>query len=102
MSDKKHYHLFTIEVAFHILDKPETASVRALNVLQVSEDGNIGEEAIGQANVAAQTRLHKEAGDTQLQVVDCVILNVSYLGEQTAEQFHKRTAKLDPLPKADE
>lgn len=91
------YHLFTVEVAFHVVDKPETGTARALNVLLTSPDGCVGEEMIGQANVAAQTRLHKEAGDVQLQVVDCVIMSVSPLGYQSPEQFRRRTAKLEPL-----
>lgn len=91
------YHLFTVEVAFHMVDKPETGTARALNVLLTSPDGNVGEELIGQANVAAQTRLHKEAGDVQLQVVDCVIIAVSPLGYMSPERFHARKAKLEPL-----
>lgn len=93
---KQHFHLFTIDVTFCLLDKPETATVQAMNVLRVTDNGCITAEGIGQANAAAQIRLHQNAGEIKFQVLDCVVTNIANLGVQTKSEFEKRTATVKP------
>lgn len=82
-----HYFLACCELSF-VTGESETGITRLNSVIR-SETTAIGVLAMGRAQQAAQMQLIKNLNDPKIQVLNVVFISISYLGEQTDEEFHK-------------
>lgn len=87
---KRHYHLLTGEVIFQPNGTEDVNAVRVNGVL-ADEDKQIPVRLLAKAQQILQMNFFKRADVTPetVKVVDCVMLGFTYLGEFTAEEFHK-------------
>jgi hypothetical protein len=98
---KKHYHLVTGEILFRDPKEETSGSVR-LNTLTMSDTGLIRRKELGQAQQALQMHFFRRIQDETLQVLDVVILNISFLGCMTEEEFQYIPEGLELVEKAPE
>lgn len=83
---KKHYFLVTSELV--LLDEDMvTTSITRLNAVIHGDSRQVNGRVLSKAQQAAQMNFYKQNGDSKLKVVDVVMLNLSYLGEMTEEEF---------------
>lgn len=85
---KLHHHLVTAEIVFTQKGQDQIAALR-INGLLVSEQKEIPVRSLGKAQQIVQMNFHQRMQGQEVEVVDVVIFNLTYLGEFTQEEFHK-------------
>ena len=83
---KKHYFLVTSEITL-LEEETQSSSITRLNAVIHGDSRQVTGRVLSKAQQAAQMNFHKQVGETSLKIVDVVILNLSYLGEMTEEEF---------------
>jgi len=85
-----HYHLITGEVIFRNVKTEEVNAVRVNGIL-ADEGKQIPVRLIAKSQQILQANFVKKAEVeiAEIQILDCIILNITYLGEFTPEEFHK-------------
>lgn len=82
-----HYYLLTGEVVFRqAQDEDVINSIRSNGVL-ATDVTNIGTAILGKAQQIIQLNFHNKMKDTSLEILDVIILNMTYLGYMTADEF---------------
>lgn len=86
---RKHFHLIAAEILFRIKDTGQTSAVK-LNSILAEPDRDVPVRLLGKAQQAVQLRFYQNMGEAHesVEVVDVVILAVSYLGHMTEAAFH--------------
>ena len=90
----RHYHMFAGEVLFEMKhgEEVEVGSLR-VNAMVTDHSKQIPVRLLGKAQQALQLRFVKqhinEEDLDKLRIIDCVILNISYLGFFTEEEFNQ-------------
>lgn len=87
-----HYHLIAGNVIYqenNIVGEPENPMrVMTLNSIIRTDTDAFAVRYIAQAQQSLQYYFHEKMHNNNLRVVDVVILNVSYLGNMSEEEFH--------------
>lgn len=83
-----HYHLITGEIVFRRKDSEEINAIR-LNGVLADESQKIPVRLLARAQQILQANFFRNMEGQDVQVVDVVVLNFSYLGQFTTEEFHK-------------
>jgi hypothetical protein len=88
-NSKKHYHLVAGEVKFGNTTD-ETIGSTLLNALLPWDTHDLPLRAIGRAQQALQIQFRNRIqNDPTIQIIDVVIVNFSYLGFMTEEEFNQ-------------
>lgn len=82
-----HYFLLAGEIIFTKKDDLTPYSSR-LNTVLISEDSRIPVAMLGRAQQTLQVQFFKDMGDSELTVINVVILAVQHLGQFTNADFH--------------
>lgn len=85
---KLHHHLITAEIVFTQKGQDQVAALR-INGLLISEQQELPVRSLGKAQQIVQMNFHQRMQGQEVEVVDVVIFNLTYLGEFTQEEFHK-------------
>jgi hypothetical protein len=98
---KKHHYLVAGEVFFRTPEEEgvtqSVGSIKLNSMLTLSKN-QIAARDMGRAQQALQMRFHERMGDPTLQVFDVFLINFSYLGYMTSEQFAADTGLKVPEP----
>lgn len=84
----EHYHLITAEIIFRNTkeESGETYSMRLNGVLSDATQ-QITHRLLGKAQQIVQMHFHSRMENTNIEVVDVVLMGFSYLGYMTSEEF---------------
>jgi hypothetical protein len=82
----KHFHLVAGTILFHDPEANATTSIM-LNCTIVTDEKNIPSKEIGRAQQTLQMLMFKKLDDPKVEVMDVVIVGISYLGHMTDEYF---------------
>lgn len=86
-SEKRHYYLFTGELIINDPNSDQLQCIR-LNAVNPCKQLQINAAALGLAQTAMQKQFYeRQPADTQAQVLEVLIINISYLGHMTNEEF---------------
>lgn len=87
--ESMHHYLICAEILFQL---PEEEGIRAVKVngVLVTEHNRIGSPQLGKAQEIAQLHFRQSMPDPKVEIMDVVLLNMSYLGQMTEEQFMQR------------
>lgn len=99
--DQKKYH-FLVAALIIFKDKSDDSQIMKveLNTVVEHETDDIPVKLLGRAQQAAQIRFFKEMSDSQIQVIDVVILNMIRMGYMTSEEFKKGMTPAEVRPVA--
>ena len=88
---KQHYHLVTAELVFKPNDQEMINAVR-MNGVIVDEEQGIPQRLLAKAQQIVQLNFHRkiEEESANVTVVDVILLNLTYLGHFTQEEFFKK------------
>lgn len=99
---KKHYYLVAGEVFFRTPEEeagvPQNIGSIKLNSMLTLSKNQIAARDMGRAQQALQMRFHERMADPSLQIFDVFLINFSYLGHMTNEQFAADTGIQTPEP----
>lgn len=89
-SERNHYFLVAGEISFVRKDKPNTFEGTCLNGVVVNDTPQFPARCIGRAQQVLQMQFFKRLGENvqMIEVTDVVLVNVTYLGEFTSEEFN--------------
>jgi hypothetical protein len=88
-NENPHFHLAAGEILFHETGNDAAAGSVRLNAMLVTQTANITASDIGRVQQALQLNFFQKTGDAAITIVDVVLLNLSYLGQMTQEEFQK-------------
>lgn len=87
-SKQRHHHFMILgEVVFRSKGQEEISSVRQNGVL-ITDSMSLPVRVIGKAQQVIQLGFHQRMQDPDIEVLDVVLFNFTYLGEMTQEEFH--------------
>jgi hypothetical protein len=84
---KHHHHLITGEIVF-TGNNDEVNAIRVNGVL-IDPEISIPTRLLGKAQQILQLNFHQKMQDDKIKVLDVILLNFTYLGHMTQEEFHK-------------
>lgn len=85
--EKKHHHLFALQIIFSVAEGP--AGSVAINQLLTTDSSVITLKDIGRTQQSAQIAFAKKMEDAgKYEVLDVVIMGISYLGHMAESEFH--------------
>lgn len=96
---KKHHFLITGEIVFRARNSEDVNAIRT-NAVLLTEDTIINVAAIGKSQQLLQLNFHKKMSDDNIEVLDVVILNLSYLGNMSEAEFQAPPAGMKQQEKA--
>lgn len=79
-----HYFLFAVQLHFR---KEEAVRHRTMNVISESPEAFINQNTLREAQLASMKRLTQENSINEDDVIDVIILNITYMGYMTKEMF---------------
>lgn len=96
---KKHYFLIAAEVLFTGKENLNELQSLRLNGVVTNKENSFPAVMIGRGQQVAQMHFFKRMGDHgfDVEVKDVVLINVSYLGEFTEEDFNALPPEMQPL-----
>ena len=99
---KYHHHLITGEIVFRH-SKQEDGAINAIRVngVLLDEARELPARLLGKSQQILQLNFHKRMQDENIEVLDVVLVNFTYLGEFTEEQFHATPEGTTLKPKAE-
>lgn len=88
-NDKYHHHLICAEIVFTHDDEGSFPNAIRTNGVLITQEREIPVASLGKAQQIVQMNFHQRMQDEKIKVVDVVLMNFSYLGQFTKEEFHK-------------
>ena len=104
MSETKkfHHHLITGEIVFrHKKDEGGQVNAIRVNGVLLDDARDLPARLLGKSQQILQLNFHKRMQDENIEVLDVVLVNFTYLGEFTEEQFHATPEGTTLKPKAE-
>jgi hypothetical protein len=95
---KKHYFLIAAEIVFTGKGENDGLQSLRLNGVTTNKDKSFPAAMIGRGQQVAQMQFFKRMGEhvNEVEVRDVVLINVSYLGEFTEEEFNTLPPEMQP------
>lgn len=84
--------------ALAIYDREGVQKSRHLNIHAADENSHLNRQSLSAINVAVVDRLNRESNIDPSQIKDVVILNISFLGVMTDEEFAGAAAEEETAP----
>lgn len=85
--EKKHYHLIYGEVIYVRKDAPERIQALDLNACLITDKREVSSTNLAEAQATLQQGLHLRIEPELIEVKDAIIKSLTWLGEQTVEEF---------------
>lgn len=83
-----HYFMVTGEIVFSPENEENVHAIR-MNAIITGESKELPVRALGKAQQALQVQFYQRMDTTKVNVRDVVLMNFSYLGYMTKEEFEK-------------
>lgn len=102
-NQKNHHHLISGEIVFQQEGEEGIASIRCNGVL-IADTRDLPVRLMGKAQQILQVNFHNRMKGQKIQVLDVVLMNFTYLGHMTQEEFNqppqgtKLQEKTQPVP----
>ena len=87
MNQKKHHHLVCAEITFSVPNEKENLSTVKVNGVLLTKKKGIAMIDIGKAQQVAQQTFANSLGGREINLLDVVIIAISYLGEFTETEW---------------
>jgi hypothetical protein len=87
-SVSKRKPVYFMAAVLAVYERDETTKQRHINVLLEADTLNLTKAHLAQVQKSSMARLHAENNVEPSNVKDVIILNISFLGQMTEQQFH--------------
>lgn len=97
-STLNHFHLVAGEIVFKSPKEENVSAVRVNTVLRTTSR-NVQAHRLGKAQSGLQLVFRQNIGNVDVEIIDIVILNLSYMGEMTDAEFQQEAPEAAAPPK---